>query len=206
MVAVVDGVHSFDEAAEVLAINSYELAVLDVDEGQQETFERLPQLRSEDPMMHVLVCSNCNSIPHVAAAMENGADDFILRPIRTEELRIRVMHLCGRSSERRPIRERAVADFGPLMIDLLGGEITLDCEPLDLTPRERSVLRVLIRSNGKIVSKDQIASRVFSLNDDTDPKAIETYIHRLRRKTKHPSLQIETVRGLGYRLRLAENV
>lgn len=47
----------------------------------------------------------------------------------------------------------------------------------------------------------QIASRVFSLDDDADPKAIETYIHRLHRKTAHPALAIETVRGLGYRLR-----
>jgi DNA-binding response OmpR family regulator len=58
----------------------------------------------------------------------------------------------------------------------------------------------LLRNRGRVVAKEDIASRVFSMDEEVAPQAIETYVHRLRRKTKHPGISIKTMRGVGYLL------
>ena len=126
--------------------------------------------------------------------MGSGADDFILRPIDGEELRIRISALLSR----RPEREAVVLECGPLKLDMISRQVMLDGNTVDLTPRERSVLQVLLRHRGHVVAKEDIAARVFSMDEDVGPQAIETYVHRLRKKTGHPRLSIKTLRGVGY--------
>jgi DNA-binding response OmpR family regulator len=93
-----------------------------------------------------------------------------------------------------------VLECGPLKLQVNTGEVSLDGRSVELTPRERAVLQILLRESGNAVSKDYIASRIFSMDDDATPSAIETYVSRLRRKTAHPDIQIRTVHGLGYLL------
>jgi two-component system, OmpR family, response regulator TctD len=205
MMLAVDGVQSVEAAGDALAANPYDLAILDLDEVPAETIDDLLQLRCAHPGLQFLVCGSGGSLTAVAAAMENGAHDFILRPMQPDELRIRIMRASTGGALGPPRRGERRDVLGPLFLDLVQGEVMLEGKALQLTPRERSVLQVLMRARGNVVSKDQIASRVFSLDDEADPKAIETYIHRLRRKTAHPALAIETVRGLGYRLRTYED-
>ena len=200
MVVSVDAVGSVECASDALATNRYDLAIWDVDAVAPEEIERLPDLRARAPEMQVLVCGSSETLPLVVSAIEKGADDFILRPVRPEELKVRIQHVSARLPEQAATKDQLVAEFGPLRLDITQGEASLDGQPLSLTPRERSVLQVLIRARGSVVSKDQIASRVFSLADDAGPQSIETYVHRLRRKADHPAIAIETLRGLGYRL------
>jgi two-component system response regulator TctD len=200
MVVTVDAVGSVECAFDALGANSYDLAIWDVDAVGAEAIEKLPDLRARAPEMQILVCGSSETLSAVIAAIEKGADDFILRPIRPEELRIRIQHASARLPEQVSSKDQLVAEFGPLRLDITQGAVSLDGKPLSLTPRERSVLQVLIRARGNVVSKDHIASRVFALADDAGPQSIETYVHRLRRKADHPAIAIETLRGLGYRL------
>lgn len=200
MVVSVDAVGSIECASDALAANDYDLAILDVDAMAASEIEQLPELRARAPEMQVLICGSSETLGLVVAAIERGADDFILRPVRPEELRIRIQHVSARVPEQVLTKDQLVAEFGPLRLDITQGDVSLDGKPLSLTPRERSVLQVLIRARGNVVSKDHIASRVFSLADDAGPQSIETYVHRLRRKADHPRIAIETLRGLGYRL------
>lgn len=203
MIVTVDNALTADEAGEVLAINSYDLAIWDLDANSPDTGNTppkvLPHLRSVAPEMQILVCGSNDSLPLVTAAIQNGAHDFILRPMRPDELRLRVLQIAARPSAATAVAN-PTSEYGPLVIDIARGDVVLDGRPIEVTPRERSVLQVLVRANGRLASKDQIASSIFTLDEETDPKSIETYIHRLRKKTKHPDLAIETVRGLGYRL------
>lgn len=200
MVVSVDTVGSIACAADALEANTYDLTIWDVDAVAPEAIDKLPDLRACSPDTQVLICGSNETIPVVVAAIEKGADDFILRPVRLDELRIRIQQASTRAPDPTSGRQASVTEFGPLRLNLAQGEVSIDGTPLSLTPRERSVLQVLLRARGNVVSKDQIAARVFSLNEDAGPQSIETYIHRLRRKAGHPAFTIETLRGLGYRL------
>lgn len=200
MAVSMDAVNSIESAQDALAANTYDLTVWDVDAVEPAAVSRLPALRAGSPDMRILVCGSGATLTVLAEAVAKGADDFILRPVRPDELRIRVQQITARSPERSACLHQSVTEFGPLRLDTAQGEALLDGKPLSLTPRERSVLQVLIRACGNVVSKDHIASRVFSLNDDAGPQSIETYVHRLRRKAEHPAIAIQTLRGLGYRL------
>ena len=72
--------------------------------------------------------------------------------------------------------------------------------PLELTPRERSVLELLMRKNGRVMSKENIANHIFNFDDEADISSIEIYIHRLRKKLSKSNVAITTKRGLGYLL------
>src|SRR5262249_56150837 len=117
-------------------------------------------------------------------AVEGGGDDFLIKPIDPAELRLRVHNLSARRSD------RAVLECGPLKLHVNTGEVSLDGKPVDVTPRERAVLQILLRESGAAVGKDYIASRVFSMDNEATPAAIETYVSRLRRKLAHPPLPI----------------
>ncbi|MGE8486723.1 MAG: winged helix-turn-helix domain-containing protein, partial [Paraburkholderia nemoris] len=77
---------------------------------------------------------------------------------------------------------------------------TLGGEPLALTPRERSVLEVLILRNGRAINKDTLSEKIFGLDESVNADAIEIYVHRLRKKLERSSVGIVTLRGLGYLL------
>ncbi|MCH9806993.1 MAG: response regulator transcription factor [Alphaproteobacteria bacterium] len=200
MVVAIDNASSTNEAAEVLATNSYDLAIWDADALDPDAANELAAIRAFAPGMQVLVCGSNDSLQSVTAAIENGAHDFVLRPVHPDELRLRIFQVTKRLPIGNMDHGATATSFGPLQINVHQGNASLDGNPLVLTPRERSVLQVLVRAKGNLVSKERIASRVFTLDEESDPKSIETYIHRLRKKTKHPLLTIETVRGLGYRL------
>lgn len=198
MVFSVDSVPSIEEATEILATNSYDVAIVDIDELPYECIEELPRLRSSDPSMQVIVCGSPTSLGDVTEAIEKGAQDFVLRPVRPLELRIRIMQAAALSAG--SSSEALNVSFGSLQVVMATGEVLIDDAPLDLTPRERGVINSLIRARGNVVAKDQIAQRIFEIDVDASPKAIETYISRLRGKLRGSRMAIETVRGLGYRL------
>lgn len=202
MVFAVDSVPSVNEAGEVLAANAYDVALLDADDLAVECLKGLRDLSTENSQTQFIVCASTDALPAAMAAIEHGAQDFIVKPLRPAELRLRIMQAGLRGSSRTTGSDGATTRFGPLSVDLRSGEITIDGARLELTPRERGVLQHLMNSRRNVVTKDQIAARVFNLESDANPKAIETYIHRLRKKLNSSDVVIETVRGLGYRLTL----
>jgi two-component system response regulator TctD len=190
----VDKAASVEEAVEALAVNAYDLLVADLDAIEGGVAPLLRAARVSSPQVRLLVMAARERMDSVAMALEHGADDFVVKPVDPAELRLRVHNLSARRSE------RAVLECGPLKLHLDTGEVSLDGKPLEVTPRERAVLQILLRESGKAVGKDYIASRIFSMDNEATPAAIETYVSRLRRKLAHPHVQIRTVHGLGYML------
>ena len=194
----VDVVGSVEGVDESLRIAAYDLLICDFDSmiSAGDLLAMLKRLRPAKPGLPILVCGSRSALANIVTALDSGADDFILRPIDSDELKIRISALLAR----RPEREGVVLECGPLRLDMVSRQVLLDGLTIDLTPRERSVLQVLMRHRGHVVAKEDIASRVFSMDEDVAPQAIETYVHRLRKKTEHPRVSIKTLRGIGYLL------
>jgi DNA-binding response OmpR family regulator len=192
----VDRVASVEEAHAALAVNGYDLLVADLDSLDEDAGELLRRARSADASRRLFVLAGRDRLEAIAAALAHGADDFQVKPIDPGELRLR---LSGFSA-RRTGKGANVLEYGPLRLQLDTRDVSLDGKSIDLTPRERAVLQILMREGGSVVSKDYIASRIFSMDDNAAPSAIETYVSRLRRKVAHPGLQIRTMHGLGYLL------
>lgn len=192
----VDVISMTEAAQEALRIAKYDLLICDFDTPlpAASLLSLVKSTHSSRPDVAILACGSRAVLESVVSALGAGAHDFVLRPLDGDELRIRISTMLAR----RPAREAVVLECGPLSLDMVSRQVLLDGNTVDLTPRERSVLQVLLRHRGHVVAKEDIASRVFSMDEDVAPQAIETYVHRLRRKTEHPRISIKTLRGVGY--------
>ena len=98
---------------------------------------------------------------------------------------------------------QSTIQVGTLTFDAAASAVTADGQPVDLRSRELRLLEVLVSSPGQVFSKAQLMDKLYGLAEDASENAIEVYIGRLRRKIQDGGVVIETVRGLGYRLREA---
>ncbi|MGV0034811.1 MAG: winged helix-turn-helix domain-containing protein, partial [Candidatus Azotimanducaceae bacterium WSBS_2022_MAG_OTU7] len=131
--------------------------------------------------------------------LDIGADDYLIKPFDLNEFEARIRALI----RRQPDSNRPIIALGELTFDQSSREFELYGELMELSPRERSVLEILIRQ-GRVVSKEYIADHVFNFDDEASVSSIEIYIHRLRKKLLGSSLEIDTKRGLGYLLKVTK--
>ena len=184
-----------------LKSEQYNLVILDLALPKLEGREVLRRLRARQDPTPVLVLTANNTIQSRVSELDQGADDYMAKPFEIEELEARIRMLLRRSSG----LHNPLIVCGDLSFDTNTREFQIAKTPLALTPRERSVLEMLVRKTGTTVSKHALAQSLFSLNDDASTDAIEIYVHRLRKKLEHCSAKIITLRGLGYLLRQAEH-
>ncbi|MGH8783004.1 heavy metal response regulator transcription factor [Paraburkholderia sp.] len=128
--------------------------------------------------------------------LELGADDYLVKPFAFVELLARVRTLARRG----PLRESELIKVGDLEIDVNRRRVKRGTTRIDLTPREFSLLQLLARRHGEVLSRTQIASYVWDMNFDSDTNVVEVAIRRLRTKIDDdfPVKLIHTVRGVGY--------
>ncbi len=192
----VDVLHDGVAADLALSSEDYALAVLDVGLPRMDGFEVLARLRSRGKTLPVLMLTARGEVKDRVHGLNLGADDYLAKPFELSELEARVKALLRRSVLGGEQQQRC----GPLLYDLGTRRFTLTDEVLTLTSREQAVLEVLIARPGRVMSKEQLASQVFGLDQDASPDAIEIYVHRLRKKLEGSSVRIVTFRGLGYLL------
>lgn len=193
---VVDIVDSVEAVSDHLSVSDYDFIVLDLGSLEYDEIEAIDACNnngSQTPSLVVLSPSRRNMITKL---LDRGADDFILRPFEGEDFHPRVMSMLKRSK----VINSKVEEYGALKLDLITGDIMLDNRSLELTKREHGVLEILFRSKGNMVSKDMIAARLFSLDDEADISSIRIYVSRLRQKIKGGGMSIRSVRGMGYSL------
>lgn len=194
----VDQIGTVGEAEEFLALCHYDVLLLDVDDVDSESRLALGRLRLRWPGPRLVVMASEISSCALSELLNASADDFILKPVKPVELEARIRLSLRAVSQ--PLK--SALSVGPVRIDLVTQDVWLAGESIELTARERSVLNVLVSHCGSIVSKDFIASRIFSIDDETAIDIIEVYVHRLRKKLAHPDCAIRTVRGQGYAFEL----
>jgi len=135
------------------------------------------------------------------AALDLGADDYLVKPFDLRELEARVRVLFRRASPDRG----GTTKLGNLLFDPAGRTVTIGDTPVQLTRREFSLLEILIANRGRVISKERIHERMFSFNDDeVGLNTVEIYMTRLRKKLDGSRITIRTLRGLGYQLAVDE--
>ncbi len=193
----VDWIENGADADYVLRTETYDLVLLDLSLPRLGGHEVLRRLRERGNGTPVLVLTADNTTRSRVTELDHGADDYVAKPFEVEELEARIRVLLRRSAH---VANPQIA-CGDLVYLGASREFTLAGKPLTLTPRERTVLEVLILKVGATVTKSALGQSLSSLDDGVSADAIEIYVHRLRKKLEGSGATIVTLRGLGYLLR-----
>ncbi|MBB5457011.1 heavy metal response regulator transcription factor [Paraburkholderia sp. Cpub6] len=179
----------------------YDVIVLDVMLPGMDGWTVVKTLRSTRATP-VLFLTARDDIDDRVRGLELGADDYLVKPFAFVELLARVRTLARRG----PPRESELIKVGDLEMDVYRRRVKRGGTRIDLTPREFSLLQLLARRQGEVLSRTQIASYVWDMNFDSDTNVVEVAIRRLRTKIddNFPIKLIHTVRGVGYVLELKD--
>lgn len=174
---------------------SYDAVVLDLGLPKVDGLTLLRRWREAGKNMPVLVLTARGSWHEKVQGIDSGADDYMAKPFRMEELLARLRALIRRSSGHINPELRC----GALILDPRSGKVTLEGAEVKLTSHEFRVLSYLMHHAGRIVSQGELTEHIYSQDFDRESNTVEVFIARLRRKLG-PAF-IETVRGLGYRMK-----
>jgi DNA-binding response OmpR family regulator len=190
-------VYEADAASARLADTSFDLVVLDVEMPGRTGWDLLEDMRSLGDATPVIYLSAHHGVPDRVRGLNLGADDFVQKPFRVEELVARVNAVIRR---RDAIPTLTVAG---IRIDMEHREVTLNGARIETSPREFAVLSTLAQARGEPVSKTELLREVWGTEVDPGTKIVEVQVARLRRKfEKSDHDLIETLPGRGYRLRM----
>ena len=172
----------------------YDLVVLDVGLPGMDGFQVLRELRREGAQVPVVMLTARDAVEDTVAGLEGGADDYVTKPFRFEELLARVrVRLRG---ERAP--EETVLAAGGASLDLRTRRLTVDGTDADLSAREFALAERFFRHPGQVLSREQLLSHVWGYDFDPRSNVVDVYVGYLRRKLGKE--RIASVRGMGYRL------
>ena len=183
-----------------LTLVDYDLAVVDLNLPDTDGLQLISSLRKKNSTTPILIVSARTSIEDRVTGLDIGADDYLIKPFDLNEFEARIRALM----RRRAAAIKQTISLGKLVFNQSSREFELNGENLDLPPRERAVLEILIRQDQRVASKEYIADHIFNFDDEASVSSIEIYIHRLRKKLAGTGLEIDTKRGLGYLLRLTD--
>ncbi|MEM5339331.1 heavy metal response regulator transcription factor [Paraburkholderia azotifigens] len=192
-----DGSHGLILAQE----EDYDVIILDVMLPWMDGWTVVKTLRATRATP-VLFLTARDDVNDRVRGLELGADDYLVKPFAFVELLARVRTLARRG----PPRESELIRIGDLEMDIHRRRVKRGTTRIDLTPREFSLLQLLARRHGEVLSRTQIASYVWDMNFDSDTNVVEVAIRRLRSKVddNFPVKLIHTVRGVGYVLEIKE--
>jgi two-component system, OmpR family, response regulator len=181
-------------ADQLLSVHSFDLVVLDLGLPGLDGLEVLRRLRRRASNVPVLILTARDSVDDRVNGLDVGADDYLVKPFELAELEARVRALMRRAQSVATAR----INHGALTLDTAARRAFVGEDALDLSAREVALLEALLLSAGRVVSKDQLADRLYGVSDEVGPNAIEVFVHRLRRKIETAGVSIRTIRGLGY--------
>lgn len=203
----VDWVGSGERAEEVLQRETFDVAVVDIGlpglDGLELTRRlRRPDMASRD--MPVLILTARDALQDRVQGLDLGADDYMVKPFELPELLARLRALLRRSQA----ATTAVLGFGPLELDTANRQVGIRpaadaaLVPIDLGPREWTVLEYLMIHAPKPASKDKLLQALTGWDKEITPNAVEVYVSRLRGKLEPHGVGLRSIRGFGYRLEL----
>jgi two-component system OmpR family response regulator len=182
-----------------LALNTeLDAIILDVGLPDRSGFEVARTLRKKGSQVSILMLTARDSVSDRVEGLDAGADDYLVKPFAYEELLARLRAL-GR---RPPSRKSTALKSGPIELDETTRRVTVAGQQVDLSQREFSILECLLRRPGQVLSRDQLLDYAWPYGVALTPNTVEAYIHLLREKLGTDAANhVETVRGVGYRLR-----
>ncbi len=189
-----DPVTNGEDADNALIQEVHDLLILDLGLPRIDGFHVLQRLRERNSTIPVLILTARGALDDRVRGLDLGADDYLAKPFDIPELEARVRALMRRVYN----KNSNELSLGPLCFDIKERRVAVNGAPLEIPGREMSVLEILLKRAGSVVSKEQIMESLCSYNEDVSDNAIEVYVHRLRKKTADAGIIIRTVRGLGY--------
>jgi two-component system, OmpR family, response regulator len=179
--------------------NDYDVILLDVMLPDIDGFEVCRRLRAAGRWAPILMLTARAGVQDRVAGLDAGADDYLTKPFSFDELLARVRALLRRGPSERP----PVLSVGDLVLDPATRRVSRGDNEIDLTPKEFALLDLFLRNAGEALSRARILEHVWDFAYDGDSNVVDVYIRYLREKIDRPfgRRSIETVRGVGYRLR-----
>lgn len=174
--------------------DSFDLMILDLGLPGLDGHRVLDAVRRRGEKLPVIVLTARDSVEDTVRGLEHGADDYMTKPFRFEELLARVRLRL----RERPGAEATVLNAGRVTLDLRSRRAAVDGRTVDLTSREFALLETFIRHHDQVLSREQLLSHVWGYDFDPGSNVVDVYVRYLRRKIGEGV--IETVRGMGYRM------
>ena len=193
----VDWVRDGREAQLALDGFAYDLMLLDLGLPGLQGMDVLRAARKRGADLPVLIITARDGTPARVEGLDAGADDYLVKPFDLDELLARLRALLRRRSG----HTRSVIEHGGVTLDLASHEATFEGVPVKLARREFSVLRALLDSPGKVITKSQFEEKLYGWDSEVESNTVDVYIYQLRKKFGADFIQ--TVRGVGYKIRVA---
>ncbi|HLP89078.1 MAG TPA: response regulator [Nostocaceae cyanobacterium] len=192
-----------NEAWDLIEAYDYDLLLLDVMLPKLDGISLCRQIRSSGRQVPILLLTGCDSSHEKAVGLDAGADDYVVKPFDQEELVARVRALLRRGS----VSSQPILEWGNLKLDPSSCEVTYNQNLLSVTPKEYALLELFLRNTKRVFSCGMILEHLWSYEDTPGEEAVRTHIKGLRMKLRSvgaPSDLVETVYGIGYRLKPLE--
>jgi two-component system response regulator TctD len=193
----VDHAATVAAAAEMLAVQDYDACILDLTLPDGSGLGLLKDIRAGRDATPVLILTARSTIEDRVSALDDGADDYLVKPFDLRELHARVRALARRKAG----EGAGVIEYGDIVFDPSGCALSVHGTQVPLTRREFSLLEVMMANRGRVIAKERIFDKMFSFNEEeVGLNAVEIYVARVRRKLEGSRVSIRTLRGLGYQL------
>lgn len=192
----VDWLRDGRDAELALQICAYDLLVLDLGLPGKNGMDILQSTRLCGQDLPVMIISGDQSKLARINALDAGADDYLVKPFDLDELKARIRALLRRGGS----RKSSTVSHGSLTLNLTSHEATVSGHVIKLPPRQFSVLRALLDEPGSVVTKQQIEEKLYCWGTQVQSNTVDAHIYQLRKK--FGSRFIQTIRGVGYKVRL----
>ena len=198
---VVDVAADGDEATMLAHVYEYDLILLDVVIPRKNGFQVAAELRREGRTTPILMLTSRDATEDVIRGLDAGADDYLAKPFRFDELLARMRALSRRGGSARA----EVLKVGPVELDRLRHSVTVGGQPLDLTPKEFQLLEYFLLHRDEVVRRTTLLEKVWDMHFDPESNVVDVHVGNLRRKLHEAAgaTLIHTVRGVGFTLKEA---
>lgn len=195
----IDAFATASEGRLALGAAAYDLLLLDLGLPDEDGLEVLKSIRRAKRQIPVLVLTARGAIDERIAGLDAGADDYLTKPFNNGELVARIRALMRRA----PVTAMPTLEFAGLHFDVASRQVRCNEAEIALAPSEKSLLELLMRDAGRVVSKRKMEQAFSEFGDERSSNAVELAVSRLRKKLDANTAKaaIETIRGVGYMLR-----
>jgi two-component system OmpR family response regulator len=186
-------------AIQFLHKHTVDLIITDINMPGMDGYEMLNHLRNLGNQTPAIMLTARQDKQDITKGFRTGADDYVTKPFGLEELLLRVQAVLRRTKSQ--VAASQSLSCGPIVLIEDTHQVTLEGKPVELSPTEFDLLRVLLESKGKVLSRSRLLDEVWDINFDTGSNVVDTYISYLRKKLHTDEFEgIRTVRGIGFQI------
>jgi two-component system phosphate regulon response regulator PhoB len=178
-----------------------DLIILDVMMPDLDGFQLLRMIRADNLLQKtpVIMLTAKTDLEHRIKGLEQGADDYLGKPFDSQELILRIRSILKRASNQNETTHHRIM-MGNLLLDEEDHSISISGEKIDFTLTEFKLLHYFLKRRGRVQTRDNLLLGVWKFDTDVETRTVDVHIRRVRKKIQDAGIEIETIRGVGYRL------